>query len=120
VNGYCLEIVATERCNMDIKPIGSGTVAMAMFQYIGQYTTKFAMDTAFVFSALCASIKALKAQPPVTLDGDVDADERSRLLMIKTVNKLVGKRELSSQQVASSLLNLPSYYTNRAYPPFYW
>ncbi|THV01805.1 hypothetical protein K435DRAFT_654603 [Dendrothele bispora CBS 962.96] len=56
VNGYNPLIISTQHCNMDVKPIGSGTVAMAMFQYMGNYTIKLSMDTAFVFSALCAAI----------------------------------------------------------------
>ncbi|KAJ6512938.1 hypothetical protein C8R45DRAFT_772423, partial [Mycena sanguinolenta] len=105
VNTYNPIIVATERCNMDIKPIGSGTVAMAMFHYVGNYTIKSSMDTAFIFS---------------DIDGSVDPSERSRLLMVKTVNQLIGKRELSSQQMASKLMGWPSKYTNRSYPIFYW
>ncbi|TRM57989.1 hypothetical protein BD626DRAFT_364914, partial [Schizophyllum amplum] len=120
VNGYSPYITAAQRCNTDIKPIGSGTMAMAMFQYVGSYTTKFSMDTAFVFSAICASMKALATKPPMDVDGNIDHEERSRLLLVKTVNKLHGKRELSGQQVAAGLLNLPSYYTNRSYPLFFW
>ncbi|KAL1684482.1 hypothetical protein GGG16DRAFT_29147, partial [Schizophyllum commune] len=120
VNGYSPLITSTQRCNTDVKPIGSGTMAMAMFQYVGSYTTKFSMDTAIVFSAICASMKALATQPPMDIDGNIDAEQRSRLLLVKSVNKLHGKRELSGQQVASNLLGLPSYYTNRAYPTFFW
>ncbi|KAE9393397.1 hypothetical protein BT96DRAFT_829316, partial [Gymnopus androsaceus JB14] len=54
------------------------------------------------------------------IDGDIDTSERSRQLLLKTANKLIAKRELSSQQVATSLIGEPSYYTNRAFPRFYW
>ncbi|KAE9388264.1 hypothetical protein BT96DRAFT_836477, partial [Gymnopus androsaceus JB14] len=54
------------------------------------------------------------------IDGDIDTGERSRQLLLKTANKLIAKRELSSQQVATSLIGEPSYYTNRAFPRFYW
>ncbi|KAJ4492062.1 hypothetical protein C8J55DRAFT_393454, partial [Lentinula edodes] len=64
VNGHNSIIVATQPCNMDSEPIGSGTVAMAMFQYFGNYTVRFSIDTAFVFSALCAAIKILSEHPP--------------------------------------------------------
>ncbi|KAJ3889851.1 hypothetical protein GG344DRAFT_27764, partial [Lentinula edodes] len=115
VNGHNPIIVATQRCNMDSKPIGSGTVAMAMFQYFGNYTVKFSMDTAFVFSALCAAIKILSEHPPMDIDGNLDESEHSRQFLIKTVNKLIAKRELSSQQVASMLIGIPSHYTNRTF-----
>ncbi|KAF5361235.1 hypothetical protein D9757_013225 [Collybiopsis confluens] len=120
VNGHNTLIMQSRRCNMDSKPIGSGTVAMAMFQYMGTYTIKFTLDTALVFSALCASIKALSDNPPMDIDGNLDSHEHSRKLLIKTVNKLVGKRELSGQQMASSLIGTPSCYTNRTYIRFYW
>ncbi|KAJ7247198.1 hypothetical protein B0H12DRAFT_976460, partial [Mycena haematopus] len=120
VNGYNPIIVATQRCNMDVKLIGSGTMAMAMFSYVGNYVIKSSLDTAFMFSALCAGIKAISDSPPKMEDGQVDREESSRLLMVKTVNQLIGKRELSAQQVATDLIGWPSKYTNRKYPVFYW
>ncbi|KAJ7615523.1 hypothetical protein FB45DRAFT_713834, partial [Roridomyces roridus] len=120
VNTYVPLIVSSERCNMDAKTISSGTVALAMFYYVGNYTIKASMDTAIIFSALCAAIKALQDHPPMDVDGELDPSEHSRLLMVKTVNQLVGKRELSSQQVATKLLGLPMRYTNMSYPIFYW
>ena len=86
MNLYSPIIIATERCNMDSKPIGSGTVTLAMVEYTGNYTIKGAMDTAFVYSALCAALKALADSPPTNADGHIDTAERSRLLMVKTVN----------------------------------
>nr|GAT47507.1 ATP-dependent DNA helicase [Mycena chlorophos] len=109
-----------ERCNTDCKPIGSGGVAMSMCYYVGNYTIKGAMDTAFIFSALCAAIKILNSDPPKGEDGDVDAAERSRLLLVKSVNQLIGKKELSGQQVVSRIMGWPSKYTNREYPVYYW
>nr|GAT43560.1 predicted protein [Mycena chlorophos] len=40
VNGHNPIATVTQRCNTDSKPIGSGTVAMAMFGYMGNYTIK--------------------------------------------------------------------------------
>ncbi|THU93951.1 hypothetical protein K435DRAFT_669242, partial [Dendrothele bispora CBS 962.96] len=120
VNGHNPLILTAQRCNMDAKPIGSGTVAMAMFQYIGNYTVKFTMDTAFVFSALCAAIKVLSENPPMDIDGNLDAYERSRQFLIKSANRLIAKRELSGQQIASKLIGTPNHYTNRSFPIFYW
>lgn len=120
VNRHNKLIMVAERCNMDIKPIGGGALAMAMFQYMGNYTVKFMLDTAFVFTALCASIKTLGKNPPKDLNDEVDEGERNRLLMIKTANQLIGKQELSGQQVATMLLRLPTNYTNLSFPRFYW
>ncbi|KAJ6473025.1 hypothetical protein C8R45DRAFT_751164, partial [Mycena sanguinolenta] len=120
VNGYNPLIVAAQRCNMDVKPIGSGTMAMAMFGYVGNYVIKSSLDTAFIFSALCAGIKAITDSPPKTDEGDIDKQESSRLLMVKTVNQLIGKRELSAQQVVTELMGWPTKYTNRKYAVLYW
>ncbi|KAJ3899403.1 hypothetical protein F5879DRAFT_772747, partial [Lentinula edodes] len=120
VNGHNPIITVAERCNSDAKPIGSGAVAMAMFQYFGNYTIKYTMDTAFVFSALCAAIKLLSDNPPIDIDGNLDTYEHSRQFLIKTANKLIGKRELSGQQIASKLIGIPSCYTNCKYPVFFW
>ncbi|THV03147.1 hypothetical protein K435DRAFT_652061, partial [Dendrothele bispora CBS 962.96] len=119
-NGHNPVIMAAQGCNMDAKPIGSDTVAMAMFQYVGNYTIKFMMDTAFVFSALCAAIKALSDSPPMDIEGNIDGWEKSSQFLIKTANQLIAKRELTSQQVASKLVGIPSCYTNRSYPRYYW
>nr|GAT48229.1 ATP-dependent DNA helicase [Mycena chlorophos] len=121
VNGHNPVVTSVERCNTDAKPIASGTVAMAMFGYFSHYTIKSTMDTAMIFSALCAAIKALQDKPPQTADGEpCDQTEQSRLLLVKSVNQLVGKRELSSQQMAAHLLGCSNKYTNRAYPKFFW
>ncbi|KAJ6510844.1 hypothetical protein C8R45DRAFT_762765, partial [Mycena sanguinolenta] len=120
VNGYNPIVVSMQRCNMDVKLIGSGTMAMAMFSYVGNYVIKTSLDTAFMFSALCVGIKAISDSPPKMDDGEVDKQESSRLLMVKTVNQLIGKRELSAQQVAMDIMGWPTKYTNRKYPVFYW
>jgi hypothetical protein len=62
------------------------------------YTVKLQLDTSIVFSALCASIKALQENPPQDIDGAIDSAEMSRLIMVKATNKLVGKRELSGRK----------------------
>ncbi|KIK56958.1 hypothetical protein GYMLUDRAFT_114474, partial [Collybiopsis luxurians FD-317 M1] len=120
VNGHNHLIITSKQCNMDAKPIGSGTVAMAAFLYMGTYTIKFSMDTAVVFLALCASIKVLSERTPLDIEGNIDTYECSRQLLIKTVNKLIGKQELSSQQMASKLIGTLSCYTNCNYTQFYW
>ncbi|THU95183.1 hypothetical protein K435DRAFT_608231, partial [Dendrothele bispora CBS 962.96] len=40
--------------------------------------------------------------------------------LIKSANKLIAKRELSGQQIASKLIGTPNHYTNRSFPVFYW
>ncbi|KAF8214410.1 hypothetical protein K438DRAFT_1562955 [Mycena galopus ATCC 62051] len=108
VNGYNPTIVTTMRCNMDAKLMGSGTTAMAMYSYVGNCVIKMSVDTG-----------SIHVFGTVHWHQD-DIGERSRLLMVKTVNQLIGKRELSGQQVATDLMNWPRKYTNRKYPKFNW
>ncbi|KAJ7776497.1 hypothetical protein DFH07DRAFT_766694 [Mycena maculata] len=55
-------------CSTDLKQTASGSVAIAMVEYMGNYTITLQLDTAIVFSALCASIKALQNRPPQDVD----------------------------------------------------
>ncbi|KAJ6529959.1 hypothetical protein DFH09DRAFT_934508 [Mycena vulgaris] len=107
-------------CNTDLKQTASGPGAMAMVEYMCNYTTKLQVDTSMVFSALCASIKALQDSPPKDIDGAIDKSEMSRLMMVKATNKLVGKRELTGQQTASHLLGRKNRYTSDAYQEYWW
>ncbi|KAJ7156570.1 hypothetical protein C8R43DRAFT_883780, partial [Mycena crocata] len=104
LNGHNPTTTLCLGCNTDLKQMASGSVAMAMVEYMGNYTTKLQLDTSIVFSALCASIKAVQSSPPKDVDGKIDNSEMARLMMVKTTNTLVGKRELTGQQTASLLL----------------
>lgn len=82
LNGHNPTITLALGCNTDLKQISSGTSTMAMIEYMMNYTTKLQLDTSIVFSALCASIKTLRDNPPTDLDGNADASEISRLMMV--------------------------------------
>ncbi|KIJ24025.1 hypothetical protein M422DRAFT_148311, partial [Sphaerobolus stellatus SS14] len=109
------------RCNMDIKYVGSGTAAMAMVQYVTNYIAKLSLDSSTVFTALCGAIKAVCEYPPIDpISEQIDNNEQSRLLLLKTCNSMIGKRELSGQQVASFLLNIPNRFTNHKFDKMWW
>ncbi|KIK55919.1 hypothetical protein GYMLUDRAFT_62327 [Collybiopsis luxurians FD-317 M1] len=59
----------------------------------------FTLDTALVFSALCAAIKAFSENPPMDIDSNLDAHEYSRQLLIKTVNKLIGNDNMNDESI---------------------
>ncbi|KAJ7036470.1 hypothetical protein C8F04DRAFT_953966, partial [Mycena alexandri] len=120
LNGHNPTATLCLGCNTDLKQTASGSVAMAMVEYMGNYTIKLQLDTAIVFSALCASIKALQNKPPQDVDGKVDESEMARLMMVKTTNTLVGKRELTGQQTASLLLGRKNNYTSDEYQEYWW
>ncbi|KAJ7337028.1 hypothetical protein DFH08DRAFT_813318 [Mycena albidolilacea] len=95
-------------CNADLKQTASSSAAMAMVEYMGNYTIKLQFDTAIVFSALCTSIKALQNKPPQDVDGKVDNSEMTR------------KRELTGQQTASLSLGRKNNYTSDEYQEYWW
>ncbi|KAJ7239918.1 hypothetical protein C8J57DRAFT_1036425, partial [Mycena rebaudengoi] len=119
LNGHNPTVTLCLGCNTDLKQSASGPVAMAMVEYMLNYTVKLQLDTSIVFSSLCASIKALEDNPPKDGDGEIDRSEMSRLMMVKATNKLVGKRELTGQQTASHLLGRKNNYTSDEYKE-YW
>jgi hypothetical protein len=120
LNGHNSAITLCLACNTDLKPIASGTVEMAMVEYMLNYTVKLQLDTSIVFSTLCASIKALTDNPPKDIDGNTDSSEMSRLLLVKTTNSLVGKRELSGQQTANFLLGRKNHHVSDVYCEYWW
>ncbi|KAF8130062.1 hypothetical protein K438DRAFT_1488614, partial [Mycena galopus ATCC 62051] len=120
LNGHNPTITLCLGCNTDLKQISSGTSTMAMIEYMMNYTVKLQLDTSVVFSALCASIKALNDNPPKDADGNPDASEKSRLMLVKTSNSLVGKRELSGQQTASLFLGRKNHYISDVYTEYWW
>ncbi|KAJ6555381.1 hypothetical protein DFH09DRAFT_923841, partial [Mycena vulgaris] len=120
LNGHNPTATLCLGCNTDLKQTASGSVAMAMVEYMANYTIKLQLDTSIVFSALCASIKALQNKPPEDVDGKIDNAEMARLMMVKTTNTLVGKRELTGQQTATFLLSRKNNYTSDVYQEYWW
>ena len=106
---------------MDIKYIGSGTAAMAMVEYVTNYIAKLSLDSSTVFSSLCAAVKAITEKPAVNpITNQVDNSEQSRLFLLKSCNSLIGKNELSDQQVSSFLCGIPNHYTNHVFDKLWW
>ena len=121
MNGYNDICVTCLHCNMDIKYIGSGTAALAMVEYVTNYIAKLSLDSSTVFAALCGAIKTISGhllEDPVT--GGIDNSEHSQLVLLKTCNSMIGKHELSGQQVASFLCNIPNHFINHSFDKLWW
>ncbi|KAJ7076840.1 hypothetical protein B0H15DRAFT_790077 [Mycena belliarum] len=118
VVGYNPTISGAFQCNTDIKFVGSGPLGMALSIYITHYTAKSSLDSAVIMSALAAAMKSLhNTNPDLTASYD---DERCRSLLLKTLNQINGRRELSGQQVACALLGIPNHVTDARFAVFYW
>ena len=121
LNGFNDICVSCLCCNMDIKYIGSGTAVMAMVEYVTNYIAKMSLDSSTVFTALCAALKSVSDNPALNpITEEVDNKEQSRQVLLKTCNGMIGKCELSSQQVACFLCNIPNRFTDHNFDTLYW
>ncbi|KAJ7144859.1 hypothetical protein C8R43DRAFT_880787 [Mycena crocata] len=118
VVGYNPSISGSFQCNSDNKFVGSGPVGQALAIYMSNYTAKSDLSSAVIMSALAAATKSLRAsEPNSSLSFD---DDRCRKLLLKTLNQINGRRELSGQQVACALLGIPNHVTDSSFTVVYW
>ncbi|KAJ7586000.1 hypothetical protein C8J56DRAFT_787773 [Mycena floridula] len=118
VVGHNPTISGSFQCNTDGKFVGSGALGMALAIYMSNYTAKASMDSASMMSALAAARKSLEqalSDAPSNLD-----EEQCRRLLLKTLNQMNSRRELSAQQVASSLLAIPNHISDAKFTVVYW
>ncbi|KAJ6630642.1 hypothetical protein B0H10DRAFT_1624356, partial [Mycena sp. CBHHK59/15] len=119
VVGYNPTISGSFQCNTDAKFVGSGPLGMALAIYMCNYSAKSSLDSALIMSALAAAMKSLRKynldDPPQSLD-----DERCQQLLLKTLNQINGRRELSGQQVACALLGISNHVTDACFAVFHW
>ncbi|KAH7918366.1 hypothetical protein BV22DRAFT_1108374 [Leucogyrophana mollusca] len=94
INNFNDVIIFLLQCNMDVKYIGSGEAAKALVYY---------SDLQFHHS--------------VKFNGDVNssAEHKNRNLMTKAVNAMMGKQEISHQQVMSYLVGGGDYYASHTF-----
>ncbi|KAJ7572015.1 hypothetical protein C8J56DRAFT_809857 [Mycena floridula] len=119
VVGHNPTISGSFQCNTDGKFIGSGLFGMALSIYMSNYTAKASLDSAVIISAFSSAFKSLQLSqaPGDTLPMD---EEQCRKLLLKTLNQANGRRELSGQQVASTLLGYPNHISDARFSVFYW
>ncbi|KAJ7469817.1 hypothetical protein B0H11DRAFT_1628482, partial [Mycena galericulata] len=118
VVGYNPTITGSFQCNTDAKFVGSGPFGMALAIYMSNYAAKSDLSSAVIMSALAAATKSFQRSDPYSA-GSMD-DERCRKLLLKTLNQINGRRELSGQQVACSLLGIQNHVTDAKFAVFYW
>src|SRR5690606_6930431 len=104
------------RNNMDIKFIGSGQSAKAITFYITDYISKSQLKAHVAFTALEVAIYKLE-QSEEELD---DSTLRAKRLLQKCAYELLGRQELSSQQVASYLLGFGNDIKSHSFKSLYW
>ncbi|KIY63266.1 hypothetical protein CYLTODRAFT_360257, partial [Cylindrobasidium torrendii FP15055 ss-10] len=116
MGGYNETSSGSMQCNTDAKFVGSGWVGMALSVYMSSYTAKATMESAVVLVALAAAVEAAELKGAEI----TDETEQSRLVLRRTLNIMVGRRELSGQQVAAALLGHGTHRTNESFDRYYW
>lgn len=118
INNYNDVVLFLQRCNMDIKYIGSGVDAKAFAFYVTDYITKPGLPLYLALQALSWAVK----QNGVKFNGRSDASdlEIKRSLLTKIVNSMMGRQELSHQQVMSYLIGGGDCYKSHDFRVLYW
>jgi hypothetical protein len=104
------------KCNNDIQFIGSGEAAQALIYYVTNYITKENLPTHAGFSALAYALKRSQEQ-----HGPTDSSNRTaKSLVTKSINAMMGKKEISHQLVMAMLIGGGDYYTSHKYGLLHW
>lgn len=110
-------VIFCMRSNMDIKFIGSGEAAKALVYYITDYITKASLPTHVGIAALSYAIRRTNVRFPGMLSGDLKEHSQSALTI--TVNSMMGKQEISHQQVMSYLVGGGDHYSSDTFSLLY-
>ncbi|KAJ6573903.1 hypothetical protein DFH09DRAFT_915511 [Mycena vulgaris] len=118
--GYNPTISGSFQCNTDAKFVGSGPLGLALAIYMSNYVAKSGIDSAIVMSALAAAMKSVRKTSNPASPAESPEVERCRILLLKTLNQINGRRELSGQQVACALLGIGNHVTDAHFAVFHW
>ncbi len=114
INNFNEYIISACRSNMDIKYIFSGSDAKALVYYITDYVTKSSLSFHDTFSLVLKAIQSVEKRS-LNIDATLNAEEKSRRLVLRCYNTLASQQELSSVQVASYLMGWPDHYTTHEF-----
>ena len=114
INNFNEYIITACRSNMDIKYIFSGSDAKALVYYITDYVTKSSLSFHDTFSLVLKAVQSLEKHKP-SIDTAINAEEKSRKLVLRCYNTLASQQELSSVQVVSYLMGWPDHYTTHEF-----
>ncbi|KAK0460498.1 uncharacterized protein EV420DRAFT_1267822 [Desarmillaria tabescens] len=116
VNNFNETMIRAVWCNMDIKFIGSGASAKAILYYITDYITKSQLKVHVAYAALELSVKKLGEFNPQ----EDDITVRAKRLLQCCAYAMISHQELSSQQVASYLMDYKDHFTSHKFQHLYW
>ncbi len=114
INNFNEYIISACRSNMDIKYIFSGSDAKALVYYITDYVTKSSLSFHDTFSLVLKAVQSFERQKS-NINIGLNAEEKSRRLVLRCYNTLASQQELSGVQVASYLMGWPDHYTTHEF-----
>ncbi|VDC00928.1 unnamed protein product [Peniophora sp. CBMAI 1063] len=123
INNFNDVVLFLLQSNMDVKYIGSGQAAKALVYYITDYITKGTLPMHVGLAAVISAIKKTEAAMQVDAASDEDpiaASVQRRRFLIKCVNAMMGRVELSHQQVMSYLVGGGDFYASHQFASLYW
>ncbi|KAG2133017.1 hypothetical protein DEU56DRAFT_707191, partial [Suillus clintonianus] len=116
VNNFTDLVLFLMQCNTDSQFIGSGEAAKATVFYTTEYITKSDLPLYVGLQALDYATKMHE----MNANGFADGGQKDRNLIMKSVNAMMGKQEMSHQQVMSYLVGGGDYYTSHVFHTFKW
>ncbi|KZV59138.1 hypothetical protein PENSPDRAFT_595961, partial [Peniophora sp. CONT] len=119
INNFNDVVLFLLQSNMDIKYIGSGPAAKALVYYITDYITKGTLPMHVGLSAVIAAIRKTEGLY-ATGEDPAEAVARRKSFLIKCVNAMIGRLELSHQQVMSYIVGGGDHYCSHQFVSLYW
>ncbi|PPQ66487.1 hypothetical protein CVT26_011176 [Gymnopilus dilepis] len=112
LSSYTDVVTFLMKCNMNIQFIGTGLEAKAFIYYVTDYLTKLLLPLHHGLAALAYGLRNIHEQLKVN---NQTMDQYCTSALIKFVNAMMGRHEISHQQVMSYLVGGGDCYTSEKF-----
>ena len=116
MNTFTPPLTYLVRCNTDATSLLSGTAVKAVVAYVCDYVSKVGLSAYASFD----TIRQVLEKNSELINGTVDSQTSTRMLMTKMINALGAKMEMGSPMAAMYLLGNPDHYTSHTFTDVYW
>ncbi|PPQ80410.1 hypothetical protein CVT26_004432 [Gymnopilus dilepis] len=115
VASYSDLVMFLMKCNVNLQFIGSGDAARAFIYYVTGYVTKLGLP----LHAGLAAVSYIITKTNKSWSQNEEISDISTSAMIKLVNAMMGKQEISHQQVMSYIVGGGDHYTSERFANLY-
>ncbi|PPQ74673.1 hypothetical protein CVT26_005519, partial [Gymnopilus dilepis] len=112
ISSYTDVVTFLMQCNMNIQFIGTGLEAKAFIYYVTDYVTKACLPLHAGLAALAYAVKKINELSKLRKE---DPERFYMSALTKFVNSMMGKQEISHQQVMSYLVGGGDHYTSERF-----